>query len=59
MNIEIGCDMSVDFGSCCPRRVTVIGLDDQYVHFQTRDLVKHKMPKDEFFAISYRVGGMK
>lgn len=53
--IEVGKDYSVDFGSCCPRRVTVIAADEKMVLFQTRDLVKHQMPKEEFVAISYRV----
>jgi len=53
--VEIGKDYSVDFGGCCPRRVTIIAADEKMVHFQTRDLVKHQMPITEFVAISYRV----
>ena len=56
---DIGTERNLETSSCCPRRVIVIDVDDQYVHFQTRDLINHKMAKDEFFATSYRVGGMK
>lgn len=52
---DLGTQRNLELGSCCPRRVTIIGIDEKFVHFQTRDLMKHQMPKEEFEAISYRV----
>lgn len=56
--LKIGGEYNVDMGGCCPRRVVLLDFDDTYVQFQTRDLEKHKMPRNEFEAVSYRVGGM-
>ena len=53
---DVGSEYASELGGCCPRRVTIIGLDDRFVHFQTRDFVKHQMLKEEFEAISYKVG---
>ena len=52
---DLGKEFACDFGGCCPRRVAIIGVDEKFVHFQTRDLMKHQMLKEEFEAISYRV----
>lgn len=54
--IKIGQERNLDVGGCCPRRVTVINLDESYVFFQTRDLEKHKMLIREFEIMSYPVG---
>lgn len=54
--IRVGEERNLDVGGCCPRRVTVIGLDETYAYFQTRDLEKHKMPIQEFETMSYPIG---
>ena len=59
MTVKIGIDYNLDVGSCCPRRVTVIGFDETNVYFQTRDLEKHIMEFREFESLSYPVGGMQ
>ena len=51
-----GKEYAIDLGGCCPRRVTVLDVDDKYVYFQTKDLVKHKMGIEDFNLISYPVG---
>lgn len=53
--IIVGEQRNLDVGNCCPRRVTIIDLDEQFVYFETRDTIKHKMNKDEFEITSYKV----
>ena len=56
--LKIGTEYNVDFGGCCPRRVTVIDFDDINVIFETRDLEKHRMNRVEFETMSYPIGGL-
>jgi hypothetical protein len=56
--IIVGQERNLDMGGCCPRRVTVLGFDEVYAHFQTRDLEKHKMLIQEFETMSYPIGGI-
>ena len=56
--MRIGEERNADFGGCCPRRVTVLDITESKVLFQTRDLEKHWMDKNEFETMSYPIGGL-
>jgi hypothetical protein len=56
--MKIGEERNADFGGCCPRRVTVLDITENKVLFQTRDLEKHWMDRNEFETMSYPIGGL-
>ena len=56
--LKIGQERNLDVGGCCPRRVVVLDITETKVLFQTRDLEKHWMDKNEFEMMSYPIGGL-